>query len=166
MQIPTLALLLALSFNVHAAGGHNHGVGKLDVSVDGEQLTLELELPLDSAVGFERAPKNDKERAALADAERLLKDAATLFVPTPAAACTIDSVAVEMPHAGKPSESHEHADIDARYVFRCANPAMLKSVETALFKHFKRLYRIEARRATPASQGSARLSAKQAVMTW
>ena len=34
MYIRTLALLLAVSFNVHAASGHNHGVGKLDVSVD------------------------------------------------------------------------------------------------------------------------------------
>jgi hypothetical protein len=166
MKIPTLALLLALSFNVHAAGGHNHGVGKLDVSVDGEQLTLELELPLDSAVGFERAPKNDKERAALADAERLLKDAATLFAPTPAAACAIATVTVGMPHTGKASEGDGHADIDARYVFRCATPALLKSVETSLFKHFKRLYRIEARRAMPAGQGAARLSAKQAVIAW
>ncbi len=166
MQIRTLTLLLVLSFNVHAAGGHSHGLGKLDVSVDGEQLTLELELPLDSAVGFERAPKNDKERAALADAERLLKDAAALFVPTPAAACTIDSVAVEMPHAGKPSEGDGHADIDAHYVFRCATPTLLKSVETGLFKHFKRLYRIETRNATPAGQGAARLSARQAVIAW
>ena len=166
MQIPTLALLLALSFNVHAAGGHNHGVGKLDVSVDGEQLTLELELPLDSAVGFERAPKNDKERAALADAERLLKDAATLFVPTPAADCAIASVTVEVPYTGKPSEGDGHADIDAHYVFRCATPTLLKSVETGLFKQLKRLYRIEARRTTPSGQGAARLSAKQAVIAW
>ena len=105
MYIRTLALLLAVSFNVHAASGHNHGVGKLDVSVDGEQLTLELELPLD-------------------------------------------------------------ADIDAHYVFRCATPTLLKSVETGLFKHFKRLYRIETRSATPAGQGAARLSARQAVIAW
>ena len=166
MRIRTLALLLALSFNAHAAGGHNHGVGNLDVSVEGEQLTLNLELPLDSAVGFERAPKNDKEHSALADAERLLKDATALFVPTPAAGCAIASVTVEVPYTGKPSEGDGHADIDARYVFRCASPAVLKSVETGLFKQLKRLYRIEARRTTPSGQGAARLSAKQAVIAW
>lgn len=166
MQIKTFALLPALSCNAEAAGGHNHGIGNLDVSVEGEQLTLELELPQDSAVGFEHAPKNDKEHAALAKTERLLKDAAVLFVPTPAATCTIASVTVPMPHAGKPAEGNGHADIDARYVFRCANPAMLRSLETGLFKHFSRLYRIESRRVTPADQGSTRLSAKQPKLVW
>ena len=126
-------------------------------------LLLELEPPLDSAVGFERAPKNDKERAALADAERLLKDATALFVPTSAAVCAIASVTVELPRTGERSESDGHADIDARYVFRCTTPAMFKRVETA---RFKRLYRIEARRTTPSGQSAARPSVRQAVIAW
>lgn len=168
MNLTRLALLVALAAtaNAHAATGHNHGVGALDVSIEDTRIAIDLELPLDSVTGFEHAPKNDKQKAALAEAERLLKDAAAIFVPTPEAACTVTSVKVGMPFAeGKPIGG-EHADIDASYVFRCTNPATLKGIETALFRHFKRLYRIEARRVGPSGQGAARLSAKQPTLTW
>lgn len=146
---------------VHAGKAHVHGEGKLDVAIDKETITISLELPLDAAVGFERAPKSDREKAALAEVERVLKDAAALFVPTPAANCTATEVKV-----GMPKFDGDHADIDADYAFRCANPAALKGIETAIFKSFKRLYRLETRRAGPAGQGAMRLTPNKPALIW
>jgi hypothetical protein len=39
-------------------------------------------------------------------------------------------------------------------------------VETTLFKSFKRLYRVEARRVGPVGQGAARLTPKNPVLSW
>ena len=160
------ALLFAAWFcALPALAQHVHGEGRLDVAIDRNLLSLDLELPLDAAVGFERAPKNEKETAALAAAQRVLE--AVPFVPTPAAGCTLQSKEVVLPFgAGKPAAAGEHADIDARYVFRCASPAALHDVETALFKAFKRLYRLEAQRAGPGGQGAARLSPNQPALRW
>ena len=174
MNMKPLALIatLALSFTAYAAGGHHHGTGSVEATIDGGQIRIVLELPLESAVGFERAPKTDKEKAALADAAKLLNDANAIFVPTPAAQCTVESSQVSIPHTdgaptdGAPTDKDGHADVDATYVFRCANPAALKGIETTLFKHFKRLYRLEARRVGPTGQGSMRLSAKQPTLSW
>lgn len=169
MDMKPLALIatLALSFNAHAAGGHHHGTGSVEAAIDGGQIRIALELPLESAVGFERAPKTDKEKAALADTAKLLNDANAVFVPTPAAQCTVESSQVSIPHTdGAAADKDGHADVDVTYVFRCANPAALKGVETTLFKHFKRLYRLEARRVGPTGQGSMRLSAKQPTLSW
>jgi hypothetical protein len=175
MKIPTLlaASLLFILPAAHAAKAHVHGEGKLDVAIDKETITLNLELPLDVAVGFERAPKNDKEKAALAAADKTLKEAATLFVPTPAAQCTVASTDVKTPNLGgdaKHDHAHEgeehHADIDANYTFRCANPAALKGIETTLFKSFKRLYRLETQRSGPSGQGALRLTPNKPVLTW
>lgn len=169
MDMKPLALIatLALSFSAHAAGGHHHGTGSVEAAIDGGQIRIALELPLESAVGFERAPKTDKEKAALADTAKLLNDANAVFVPTPAAQCKVESSQVSIPHTeGAPADKDGHADVDATYVFRCANPAALKGVETTLFKHFKRLYRLEARRVGPTGQGSMRLSAKQPTLSW
>lgn len=160
-RLLAIALLLAVPL-AHAQHKHVHGEGKLDVAIDGETVTLTLELPLDAVTGFERAPKNDKERAALANAEKLLNDAAALWLPTPAAACTVRSAEVGMPKFA----GGEHADVDARYVFRCANPAALKGIETSIFKSFKRLYRLEAQRAGPSGQGKQRLTPKAPVLSW
>lgn len=148
-----------------AAQGHAHGVGSLDVAVDGKELALSLELPLDAAVGFEHAPRTPAEQAALASAAKLLKDPA-LFVPSAAAGCTLARAEVTVPFVGGAAAAGEHADLAAAYTFQCANPAALKGFETALFKHFRRLYRIEARRIGPAGQGSGRLTPKTPALSW
>ncbi len=143
-----------------------HGEGKLDVAIDKENITLNLELPLDAAVGFERAPKNDKEKAALAAADKALKDAASVVRADPGGELHgRQSTDVKVPNLGgdgKHDHAHEgeehHADIDANYVFRCANPAALKGIETTIFKSFKRLYRLEVQRAGPGGQGAVRLT--------
>ncbi len=159
-----LAGFLAFALPAYAGKGHAHGEGKLDVSIERDSITLTLELPLDAATGFERAPKNEQERTALAAAEKALRDPA-LFLPTPAARCTAQAPQVTMP-AFDGKQGDGHGDIDATYGFRCAAPAELKSIETTLFKNFRRLYRVEARRVGPAGQGAARLTPKNPVLSW
>jgi hypothetical protein len=162
-----LILLLAsfafFSVSAYANKAHVHGEGKLNVAIDKDTVTIDLELPLDVVVGFERAPKNDKEKAALTNAEQILGDAA-LFTLSPAAKCTAQPVKLNMP--GFQAKDGDHADIDARYTFRCAVPAELKSIETGVFKQLKRLYRLEAQRVGPSGQGAMRLSPKQPILVW
>ena len=166
MHIRRLALVasLAIACSAYAAEHHHqhkHGVGLLEVEVENSEVEIELELPLESAVGFEHLPRNAPEKAALAGAEAVRRDAASLFRPTPEAGCTVVSAKVELPDG-----DDKHEDIEGEYVFRCANPAALKSIETTLFKHFKRLYRLEAERKGSAGRGSARLTPKQPVLAW
>jgi hypothetical protein len=175
MHKPLLfATLMVLLPPAHAQHKHVHGEGGLDIAIEDNRISLVLELPLDAAVGFEHAPKNDKEKAALAASSKTLNDVATLFVPTPAANCSVQSAQVQVPftggddkhgHHAHEGESH-HADIEANYVFRCANPAALKGIETTIFKHFKRLYRLEVQRTGPTGQGAARLTPKKPVLNW
>ncbi len=157
------ACLLSLALPAHAGKAHVHGEGSLDVTVDKGRLVIGLELPLDVAVGFERAPRNDMERAALAEVRQVLADSA-MFVPSPAAGCKAEPARVVMP--GFDGKQGDHADIDASYEFRCANPAALKSIETTIFKSFKRLYRLEVQRAGPGGQGASRLTPKNPVLGW
>lgn len=160
-----LAAQFALSLPVHAGNAHVHGEARLDVAIDKDTITINLELPMDAAVGFERAPKNDKERATLAATEKAIANPA-LFVPTPAANCTAQAPKVTMPAFGARPGEEQHADIHASHVFRCATPTALKGIETGIFKHFKGLYRIEARRVGPTGQGAARLTPKSPVLNW
>lgn len=168
MRIARTALLLCLltPAMAMAAKGHVHGAGTLDVAVDQGGLAIDLELPLDAATGFERAPRNAAEKAALDETARVLNDAATLFIPTAAASCRVASVDVVVPFLDGKGAADGHADIEARYRFTCAHPAALKSVETSLFRYFKRLYRLQVQRSTPGGQGTARLTPKQPVLSW
>ncbi len=166
MKHPVLLAALLYALPAFAQHKHVHGEGRLDVAVDKDSITLHLELPLDAAVGFERAPKNDKEKAALAAAARVLE--AVPFAPSAAAQCTLQRKEVALPFLdGKSHQAAgEHADIDASYVYRCANVAALKSVETTLFKDFKRLYRLETQRVGPGGQGAMRLAPNKPMLVW
>ncbi|MFA7292788.1 MAG: DUF2796 domain-containing protein [Rhodocyclaceae bacterium] len=161
-------LLVLVSACAHAAKGHVHGAGTLDISIDKGHISLALELPLDAATGFEHAPKTPKDRAALEHAGNVLKDGATLFIPSPAAQCMLKSATVTLPFSAdkRGAAGDDHADIEAEYTFECANPAELKAIDTPLFKHFKRLYRLEAQRVGPSGQGASRLTPKQPTLRW
>ena len=163
LLLASLAALAAATLPAHAQ--HAHGEGRLEVVIDKDNITIKLELPLDAAVGFERAPKNDKERSALAAAEKTLGDA-SLFVPTAAANCKAEVPRLVMPAFGTKAGHDGHGDVDASYSYRCANPAALKGIETRIFKQFKRLYRLEAQRVGPAGQGKQRLTPKNPVLAW
>lgn len=172
-----LALCAALTLvpAIAAEGkSHVHGTGTLDIAINKEQVNISLELPLDVVVGFERAPKTEKEKAALIEASMMLNAASSLFILNPEAKCTGQATNIVLPSLGvakgsgkqPEAKAEEHADIEAAYTFRCENPAALKRIETSLFKQFKRLYRLEAQRAGPEGQGLARLTPKQPFLQW
>jgi hypothetical protein len=188
LVVLSLALASAQAGAQHA---HVHGNAELQVALDGPSLTLMLSSPLENLLGFEHAPRTDKQKAAAqALAERLAKPE-RLFVPTREAQCSpvasvIDApvlgwsgskggtVAKEGAAAGRRPSAHKHdkpdgdghAEIMAQFTFRCEQAAALKGVEVRLFDAFKGIRRINAQVAGPAGQKAARLSASQRVVSW
>jgi hypothetical protein len=161
-----LTLPLTLTLFAHAAPAHVHGVAKIDLAVDGDKLTLSMEMPLDNTVGFEHLPRTGQQKAALAESMKTLKNATDLFVPSAAAGCAIESMEVGDPFPGGKAKADGHADVDADYVFRCAHPERLKGLETTLFKRFGRLHRIDVQRATGSGQGASTLTPERPGMSW
>ena len=130
------------------AQAHEHGVGHLDVAVEGGRVELQLEAPGDNIVGFEHAPSTARERTVARDAEQRLRNGAALFSFSAAARCTLRSANVQALAAAGDPEGHElelddheggeaHAEWTANYVFICASPAALAAIEAAgLFRTF------------------------------
>ena len=167
-----------------AAAPHNHGRAKLMVAIDGHLLTLEFESPLENLVGFEHAPRTDKQRAALQGMADALQKADAYFVPAAAARCAqqsvklesavLDAMAQSAAAKGKPvapaavaqHASHDgHAEIEATIVFRCEEPAQLRMLEVKLFDRFPGIKRLDAQvvwaqgqKAQPLTAGSRRIA--------
>ena len=79
-------------------GAHEHGIARLGLAVDGTRLTVDLELPAESVLGFERAPRSAEERATVAEAlDRLRTGGARLIAFPDGAICSLDSAEVEAP---------------------------------------------------------------------
>ena len=154
-------LLLVASVAAGAAAAaphaHQHGAVRLAVAIDGEQLSIAMEAPLDSLLGFERAPRNDAERRAANELlARLRSGTAALFQPDAAARCALVQAEVRAgvlePAAKAAVTEDDHADLDAGYTFKCAQPGQLRTLELGLFDAFKRLRRIEVQVAGPKGQ--------------
>lgn len=169
------AALCLMPLAVHAAAAHVHGAATLAVAIDGGTLTLLLESPTDSLVGFEQAPRTARERAAVTKMKQTLERPAALFVPTPAAACKsagvkLESTLFEPGHSHHDPGAHEyaggHADLDGEFVFRCARPDALRDLEVRLFDAFPRLKKLKVEIAGPRGQTAAQLTPRQRKASW
>ena len=49
----------------HEPGAHVHGVATLQVTQDQDTLSIDLDSPLDNLLGFEHAPRTDKQKQAV-----------------------------------------------------------------------------------------------------
>ena len=172
-------VLALVHAGAHAAGAHEHGAASLHVAIDGERLLLELSSPLDNLVGFERAPRNDKEKAAVRRMAERLREPERLFVPTPDARCARASVELDSPvldaaligsRAGaapaKPAGGAGHASLEAAIAFRCERPQQLKGIEVKLFEAFPHLKRLDAQVAGAKKQSSAKLTPRSTRLSW
>ena len=97
MAVRAMALLMAMWPAAHAGKAHEHGVAKVDVAIEGSKLTVALQSPLDSLLGFERAPRTDAERKAAADMLARLRSGGALFKADAAAQCTLSKAEVTAP---------------------------------------------------------------------
>lgn len=164
-----------------ATAAHTHGRAKLRVAAEGNLLTLEFESPLENLVGFEHAPRNDQQKAALQGMADALRKADAHFVPAAAARCAQQSVKLESalldamaqptaakgkPAAGQLAGHDGHAEIEATIVFRCEEPAQLRALEVKLFDRFPGVKRLDAQVVSAQGQKSVPLSAAARRLAW
>jgi hypothetical protein len=176
--LPTLALTalfaistLPLSASAQPAQrAHVHGQVKLDVTIEGPTVVIEMESPLDNFVGFERAPRSEDEKKAVDDAVAQLRAADRLFKIDPTANCKLGPVALRSATLGmgKPeaNAAEGHADLDATFAFNCTNAAAAKFIDIDLFNAFKGPRQIEAQIASPQGQFKRTLKRPATRLTW
>jgi len=155
--------------HTHApAHAHKHGLVRLDVAVDAGTLTVRLETPMDSLVGFEHRPRNAAQRKAADTALTRLSDPAALLRPDAAAQCKLTESKIDdallrpqptTPATPKATSEPEHADIEGTFTFTCQRPEQLKTLTLALFEAFPRMRTIEVQVA--GAQGQSRQTLKR-----
>lgn len=170
-----LAWLWLMPALVLAQSPHQHGAGRLDVAVDGNELYAQLQLTAADVFGTEQAPGDDAGRAAVAEMAKVLTAGEGLFTPSAAAGCRLTSSELKLPWPDVADESdghghgHEHGrsrvaeahvDVSAEYRFECAEPRRLRAVDIHLFDRLPRLERLRAQFITGHRQGVVVLSAR------
>jgi len=153
-------------------GAHEHGVGRLDVALEGNTLEFELDSPAMNLVGFEHMASTDEDKAKVAEVRVLLQKSQALFNLPLAAKCAVTTQTLESPLFGdKPDPDdhdedddaqangegdephHEHSEIHAHYQFVCDAPAALKNLDLGqIFKTFPATQKIQVQLISPRGQ--------------
>jgi uncharacterized protein YbjQ (UPF0145 family) len=146
------------SHSGHAA--HVHGLVQANVAVQGTKLSVQIEAPLDSLLGFEHRPRTDAQRQAAQAVVQQLKAPATWLKPDAAAQCTlassdVNSQALEPAKPG--TKDAAHADLEASYEFNCGAPEKLKVLDITLMDTYKRIERITVQVAGAKAQSKQTL---------
>ncbi len=153
-------VLAAAVATAAAARPHEHGVAQLDVAVEAGRVTVVLDVPLESLLGFEHAPRGDAEKAAVDAALARLNAPAALFRIDPAAQCRptrteLRSGALSLGDAAAAKDGHD--DLEASWEFTCQDGFKAGFVETGLFDAFARLQRVDVQAVTRKGQMKATL---------
>ena len=142
---------------------HEHGVGQLDIAIDGQQIAMELHAPGADIVGFEYAAKSAKDLAAVDAAVTKLSAPLTLFVLPEAAGCSVVEAAASLEseeeheehgdehaddeHAEDGHDDHAdesgHTEFHAEYLLNCAEPSAITGIDFAYFGSFPNALEVE-----------------------
>ncbi|MEP6065093.1 MAG: DUF2796 domain-containing protein [Paracoccaceae bacterium] len=113
--IALVAAMPAIAQDSRQLDAHEHGVGTLNIAIDGTTVAMAFEAPGADIVGFEYAAESDADLAAIDTAIATLGAPLDLFVLPEAAACRVTEAKAELEtednHDDHGHDEHEeHAD--------------------------------------------------------
>ena len=103
---------LALAEEARQLDAHEHGVGQLDMAVEGNRIAVELHAPGADIVGFEYAATSAEDRAKVDAAVATLARPLDLFVLPAAAGCSVVQASAELESEAEHEEHSEHKHDD------------------------------------------------------
>ena len=133
-----LSLYVVLSYSISTVlaeesrqvDKHEHGVGELNIAIDGLLAEFEFMLPGADIVGFEYEAKSDEDLAKIENALLVLENYENLFSLTKNSKCVL----ADLDHHLSGEESH--TEFYAKYSFKCDDIKQLDKVEFSYFKNF------------------------------
>lgn len=141
-----LAVAISIATSMAAAqSAHVHGEGRVNIAIDGNHISMQLESPGADIVGFEHEARTSDEKAAITRAIAQLSDPMLLIGFEADAGCEVQraSAEIEGEHEEEKQEEHDqheneeaHGAFAAEYEFECADISALGHIEFTYFSQF------------------------------
>ncbi len=155
--IALIAATPALAEDTRELDVHEHGVGALNIAIEGTTVAMEFHAPGADIVGFEYTAEIDADLAAIKAAVATLATPLDLFVMPDAAACTVTAAQAELESEEGHDEHDDHGDADhaehakeaghtefhAEYRLTCDNPDALTEISFDYFETFPNANEVE-----------------------
>ena len=185
-----LSLYVVLSYSISTVlaeesrqvDKHEHGVGELNIAIDGSLAEFEFMLPGADIVGFEYEAKSDEDLAKIENALLVLENYENLFALTKNSKCVLADLDYHLSgeehdeHADEEHDEHadeeheEHADEEshtefyAKYSFKCDNIKQLDKVEFSYFKTFPNSSELEVQFVSDVGSNAFEVEADKPVI--
>ena len=151
---------------------HVHGLSELTIGLQGTEIEIEFESPAMNIVGFEYRAQSAKDKKAVQNAAKRLKQHDKVFTFLNSTCRLVESSvnvsAVLSESAGadahEESEMDTHSDITANYHFSCENSSKLSEVQVHLFKIFPGIEEIQTMWLKGGKQGAVTLTPKRSTI--
>ena len=160
LSLPTAAMALLLTSPASVAqiereyGQHVHGEGNAEVVIENNAVTIDLSLPAVNVVGFEHAPRNEVDEAAIEEALVFFRNEPWI-VFSPRAGCEVVSINAHIhgfdgghahghdhnhahDHDGHDHNGHHHvhADFHVLLTATCEDATALRWIDLDVFSPF------------------------------
>jgi len=149
IALSALAATPAIAQETRQLDSHEHGVGQLDIAIDGTQVALELHAPGADIVGFEYSAESTEDLAKIEAALLVLAQPLDLFVLPEATQCEVVEAHVELEggddHEGEDGHADDavHTQFHAEYLLNCEDVASLSEISFAYFTAFPNALEVE-----------------------
>jgi hypothetical protein len=148
-------------------GAHEHGVGRLNIAIEGKRVSMELEVPGADIVGFEHEASTKTQKGAVQKAKTTLTGALNVFKLPAEAKCKVAQAKVEVHTEEKQEQGHDkageakhdaadngsgHSEFHAEYVVDCAAPEKLTGIDFKYFELFPHAQKLDVNLVTDKGQ--------------
>ena len=132
-------------------GAHEHGSVKLELGVEGQSLEIDLDGPAESFLGFEYAPKSEKEKNKFNEVQRLWeKNLLSLFTFNQTLKCVVSNSSlkqeIELHNSEKGNKHKEegvHSEIQAAAKITCDKALKDQIIKINLKKYFSNIKKLK-----------------------
>ena len=177
-----LSLYVVLSYSISTVlaeesrqvDKHEHGVGELNIAIDGSLAEFEFMLPGADIVGFEYEAKSDEDLAKIENALLVLENYENLFALTKNSKCVLADLDYHLSgeehdeHADEEHDEHadeeSHTEFYAKYSFKCDNIKQLDKVEFSYFKTFPNSSELEVQFVSDIGSNAFEVEADKPVI--
>jgi hypothetical protein len=151
-------------------GAHEHGVGRLNIAIEGKRVSMELQVPGADIVGFEHEASTATQKAAVKKAISTLEGPLNVFKLPEEAKCKLAKAKVaahaddeeehehgkaEKKAGAKEDEGEEeshHSEFHAEYALDCAAPEKLTGIDFEYFDLFTSARKLDVNLVTDKGQ--------------
>ncbi len=129
---------------------HEHGMGELNIAVEGSTIEFEFMIPGADIIGFEYVAKSDEDIAKIDQALKTFDDYTNIFTLPNNSLCQLSGQKVALKEEDEHDEHDDHDEHDehdeqaeenhnefyAKYSFECGNINAIKEVKFPYFANF------------------------------